>query len=98
MSPHSLHQLSRGSQPYVNVELAVLHVKNLEDWSFSPAITMNGLPPPQGLWAEARNPEGRIYYYNTLTKATQWTKPEDLMNPVEVRLSLDYGHLEANCH
>jgi len=38
------------------------------------------------LWQEARNPaDGRIYYYNTQTKETQWTKPVDLMTPAEVR-------------
>lgn len=51
---------------------------------------MNGIngmglhPPPSALWQEARNAEGRVYYYNTITKATQWTKPEELMTPVEV--------------
>ena len=47
---------------------------------------MNGVPAPQGLWAEARNAEGRVYYYNTITKVTQWTKPVELMGPVEVSL------------
>lgn len=45
---------------------------------------VNGLPGPLGLWQEARNAEGRIYYYNTQTKATQWTKPLELMTPAEV--------------
>lgn len=51
---------------------------------------MNGIngmglhPPAVPLWQEARNTEGRVYYYNTITKATQWTKPEELMTPVEV--------------
>ena len=44
---------------------------------------VNGVAPP-GLWQEAKTPEGRPYYYNTTTKATQWTKPVDLMTPVEV--------------
>lgn len=43
---------------------------------------MNGLP---ALWAEARAADGRVYYYNTQTKATQWTKPEDLNAGPEVR-------------
>jgi pre-mRNA-processing factor 40 len=46
----------------------------------------NGHAAPPGLWQEARNPEGRVYYYNTITKATQWTKPEELMTPAEVRM------------
>ena len=45
---------------------------------------INGHAAPPVLWQEARNPEGRVYYYNTITKATQWTKPEDLMTPAEV--------------
>ncbi|KAG9235628.1 formin binding protein-like protein [Amylocarpus encephaloides] len=39
------------------------------------------------LWSEARNADGRVYYYNTITKATQWTKPEELMTAAERALS-----------
>lgn len=46
---------------------------------------VNGHGGPPGLWQEARNADGRVYYYNTITKATQWTKPEELMTPAEVR-------------
>lgn len=46
----------------------------------------NGVAAPLGLWSEARNAEGRVYYYNTVTKATQWTKPTDLMTPAEVSI------------
>ena len=46
---------------------------------------MNGhIMSPVGLWQEARNADGRVYYYNTITKATQWNKPEELMTLVEV--------------
>jgi hypothetical protein len=45
---------------------------------------LNGHAAPPSLWQEARNSDGRVYYYNTITKATQWTKPEDLMTPAEV--------------
>ncbi|KAL9621950.1 MAG: hypothetical protein Q9160_003612 [Pyrenula sp. 1 TL-2023] len=48
---------------------------------------MNGVAAPPGLWQEARNPEGRVYYYNVQTKATQWTKPADLMNATERALA-----------
>lgn len=47
--------------------------------SFLQPSTMN---PP--IWQEARNAEGRAYYYNVQTKATQWQKPAELMTPVEV--------------
>ncbi|KAJ5741489.1 Formin binding protein (FNB3) [Penicillium manginii] len=41
--------------------------------------------PP--IWQEARNAEGRAYYYNVQTKATQWQKPAELMTPVERALA-----------
>ncbi|KAM5444129.1 U1 snRNP protein [Microsporum ferrugineum] len=46
-----------------------------------------GLPMPPAIWQEARNAEGRVYYYNVQTKATQWTKPLDLMTPLERALA-----------
>jgi pre-mRNA-processing factor 40 len=46
---------------------------------------MNGLPG-QSLWQEARAADGRVYYYHTQTKATQWTKPLEMMAPAEVSL------------
>ena len=53
---------------------------------------MNGIaaagafpPPAAALWHEYRTPDGRVYYSNAVTKATQWTKPEDMMSPAEVR-------------
>ncbi|KAI9797598.1 MAG: hypothetical protein M1833_005381 [Piccolia ochrophora] len=48
---------------------------------------VNGVVGPPGLWQEARNADGRVYYYNTQTKATQWTKPPELMTPAERALS-----------
>lgn len=50
---------------------------------------MNGFaPPPYGqpptTWQEHHTPDGRAYYYNTVTKATQWTKPEEMMSGAEV--------------
>lgn len=48
---------------------------------------MNGMPGAPSLWQEARNADGRVYYYNVQTKATQWAKPLELMTPVEVRPS-----------
>lgn len=44
-------------------------------------LTIN---PGAALWQQAQNAEGRVYYYNVQTKATQWTKPQELMTPVEV--------------
>ncbi|KAI1977118.1 U1 snRNP protein [Ophidiomyces ophidiicola] len=42
---------------------------------------------PPMLWQEARNGEGRVYYYNVQTKATQWAKPIELMTPMERALA-----------
>ncbi|KAL9604547.1 MAG: hypothetical protein Q9219_000512 [cf. Caloplaca sp. 3 TL-2023] len=38
------------------------------------------------IWSQAES-NGRTYYYNTITKATQWTKPEELMTPSERALA-----------
>ncbi|KAL8704385.1 MAG: hypothetical protein Q9201_002454 [Fulgogasparrea decipioides] len=38
------------------------------------------------VWSQAES-NGRVYYYNTVTKATQWTKPEELMTPSERALA-----------
>ncbi|KAI4164077.1 MAG: hypothetical protein LQ342_002313 [Letrouitia transgressa] len=46
----------------------------------------NGAGPP-GLWRTAQNSDGRTYYFNTQTKATQWTKPMELMTPAERALA-----------
>ncbi|KAI0841236.1 hypothetical protein F5Y06DRAFT_260971 [Hypoxylon sp. FL0890] len=43
-----------------------------------------GQPNP---WQEYKSPDGRVYYYNSITKATQWTKPEELMSPAERALA-----------
>lgn len=53
---------------------------------------MNGMHAPPfpspgaGVWQEHRTPDNRAYYYNAITKQTQWTKPEDMMSPAEVSL------------
>ncbi|KZF22302.1 hypothetical protein L228DRAFT_283464 [Xylona heveae TC161] len=48
---------------------------------------VNGMAGPPGLWQEARNADGRVYYYNSQTKASQWTKPLEMMNPTERALA-----------
>ncbi len=61
---------------------------------------INGVAAPPALWSEARNAEGRVYYYNTVTKATQWTKPTELMTPAEVRIVIcqSVPFFELNVH
>ncbi|KAH7170677.1 hypothetical protein EDB81DRAFT_708968 [Dactylonectria macrodidyma] len=50
-----------------------------------------GAPAPYGQpassWQEHHTPDGRAYYYNPATKATQWTKPEDMMTAAERALA-----------
>ena len=48
---------------------------------------MNGLPSAPSPWRETRAPDGRTYYYHTVTKETKWTKPAELMTPLEKALS-----------
>ncbi|KAH1429514.1 hypothetical protein KXX32_004376 [Aspergillus fumigatus] len=48
---------------------------------------MTGPAAAAPLWQEARNADGRVYYYNVQTKATQWQKPVELMTPVERALA-----------
>lgn len=49
---------------------------------------MNGYGggPAASAWQEHHTPDGRAYYYNSATKATQWTKPEELMSGAEVSI------------
>ncbi|KAJ1971828.1 U1 snRNP protein, partial [Dimargaris verticillata] len=47
---------------------------------------MTAIPPaPNGtsVWQEARTPEGKVYFYNRLTKKTMWEKPDELKTPEE---------------
>ncbi|GAP84918.1 putative FF domain-containing protein [Rosellinia necatrix] len=43
-----------------------------------------GQPNP---WQEIKSQDGRVYYHNPITKATQWTKPEEMMTPAERALA-----------
>jgi pre-mRNA-processing factor 40 len=42
-------------------------------------------PAPQGpVWSTATAADGKEYYYNRLTQATTWEKPDELKDDVEV--------------
>ncbi|XP_075223111.1 pre-mRNA processing factor 40 isoform X2 [Lycorma delicatula] len=38
-------------------------------------------------WSEHKAPDGRIYYYNNVTKQSLWEKPDELKTPAELLLS-----------
>ncbi|XP_044260676.1 pre-mRNA-processing factor 40 homolog A [Tribolium madens] len=46
-------------------------------------------PPPNPLeqWTEHKAPDGRTYYYNSITKQSSWQKPDQLKTPTELMLS-----------
>lgn len=37
-------------------------------------------------WSEHTAPDGRIYYYNSVTKQSLWEKPDELKTAAEVRV------------
>ncbi|KAL0274675.1 UNVERIFIED_CONTAM: hypothetical protein PYX00_002747 [Menopon gallinae] len=39
------------------------------------------------IWTEHKSPDGRTYYYNTVTKHSLWEKPDELKTPTELLLS-----------
>lgn len=43
-------------------------------------------PPPNSAeqWTEHKAPDGRTYYYNTITKQSSWQKPDQLKSASEV--------------
>lgn len=38
-------------------------------------------------WTEHKAPDGRTYYYNSVTKQSLWEKPDELKTPSELLLS-----------
>lgn len=45
------------------------------------------VPDKKSAWGEHKAPDGRIYFYNSLTKESSWEKPEDLKSNEEKMLS-----------
>lgn len=66
--------------------------------SFPSIIPPFSVPPPgfaavpsaiggtQGEWSEHKAPDGRTYYYNSVTKQSSWQKPDCLKTPGEVNI------------
>nr|CAG4640855.1 EOG090X064W [Eulimnadia texana] len=63
-----------------------------------PVAPPAGFPPPSDhmptsasdpskVWTEHKAPDGRTYYYNTVTLQSSWEKPDDLKSPAELLLS-----------
>lgn len=47
-----------------------------------------GFPPPASCeWTEHKSPDGRTYYYNSITKQSAWEKPDELKTNAEKLLS-----------
>ncbi|KAF0288824.1 Pre-mRNA-processing factor 40 B [Amphibalanus amphitrite] len=42
---------------------------------------------PKTSWTEHRAPDGRTYYYNSVTKQSAWEKPEEMKTPTELLLA-----------
>jgi len=40
------------------------------------------------LWTEHKAPDGRTYYYNSISKESRWEKPDELKTSAEVCLIL----------
>lgn len=56
----------------------------------APVIPPSSLQPNtsgQGAWAEFKSPDGRIYYYNHVTKQSSWDKPDELKSQAEKLLA-----------
>lgn len=52
-----------------------------------PPPGFGGFPPPPNpaeQWTEHKAPDGRTYYYNSITKQSSWQKPDQLKSPSEV--------------
>ncbi|KAL3270795.1 hypothetical protein HHI36_021318 [Cryptolaemus montrouzieri] len=66
---------------------------------FAPIIPPFSVPPPgfggfpapaanpSDQWTEHKAPDGRTYYYNSVTKQSSWQKPDQLKSPAELLLS-----------
>jgi len=44
-------------------------------------------------WTEHKAPDGRIYYYNNLTKQSSWEKPDELKTSAEVCYNIFINNL-----
>lgn len=50
----------------------------------APAPEISPMANQSSPWSEHKAPDGRTYYYNSITKQSLWEKPDDLKTPAEV--------------
>lgn len=48
------------------------------------AILCSDESKPTSDWTEHKAPDGRLYYYNSVTKQSAWDKPDELKTKSEV--------------
>ncbi|CAK1540472.1 unnamed protein product [Leptosia nina] len=53
----------------------------------APAPEISPMTNQSSPWSEHKAPDGRTYYYNSITKQSLWEKPDDLKTPAEKLLS-----------
>lgn len=52
-----------------------------------PVVVVDPLNPVACEWTAHKSPDGRTYYYNSVTKQSSWEKPDELKTPSERLLS-----------
>lgn len=79
-----------------SVSLFLLHIAVVLNNEFilfqeltAPAPDVAPLANQSSPWSEHKAPDGRTYYYNSVSKQSLWEKPDDLKTVAEVR------HIEA---
>ncbi|XP_063933096.1 pre-mRNA-processing factor 40 homolog B-like [Zophobas morio] len=55
--------------------------------SSSPVVTNLANSDKKTVWSEHKTPEGKVYYYNNITKESTWEKPAEMKTREEILLS-----------
>ncbi len=55
-----------------------MYLKNEDDYGNSTT------QEKKTLWTEHKAPDGRTYYYNSISKESRWDKPDELKTSTEV--------------